>query len=193
MTTDTGLAGAVRHNGNDPVSEWVGSNLPYAKRSTFAESHSRAPTVLLSRPPVQCEIFNDIDNQVSDWWRRRRDGDASAGCERAWGGDTELLVRRLWNVQLERREPPGLIERLSSIPSALLYVDAREAIGDAASMEAAIGRFAGKVAVLGKVNPWPSLGWHSTDVPCESADLSLVLWTNYDPCHLEYGQTRLLL
>lgn len=180
-------------NSEQTLSAWIGATLPYIKRSTFVESHSSRPGVLLNRPPVQCEIFNDVDNLVSDWWRAQRDRTDLPGHDVHAEPGVDALKKRLWNVQLEKRRPASLLERLTTIPTVLLFVDARRPDVDLDDAEPLVRQFLGKIAVLGILNPWPSLPWEATVAPGWISSDGLVLWTNYDPNELEHGQSRLLL
>ena len=49
-------------------SDWIASLLPWDKNSTFIVPYGGQAGVLLRRNPVDCEIYNDLDNRLSNWW-----------------------------------------------------------------------------------------------------------------------------
>ena len=49
--------------------EWIASLLPWEKESTYVEPFGGMAGVLLRRAPVKCEIFNDLDGRIVNWWR----------------------------------------------------------------------------------------------------------------------------
>lgn len=49
--------------------EWIASQLPWERDTTYVETHGGMFGVGLARQPVKCEIFNDLDERVVNWWR----------------------------------------------------------------------------------------------------------------------------
>ena len=49
--------------------KWIASILPWSKESTYCEPFGGMASVLLNREPVKCEIYNDLDERVVNWWR----------------------------------------------------------------------------------------------------------------------------
>ena len=53
--------------------EWIASLLPWERDTTYIETHAGMLGVLLAREPVKCELVNDLDERVINWWRVVRD------------------------------------------------------------------------------------------------------------------------
>ena len=53
--------------------EWIVGLLPWSKDSVYVEPFGGMAGVLLRRNPVRCEVFNDLDNRVVNWWKVVRD------------------------------------------------------------------------------------------------------------------------
>ena len=47
---------------------WIASLLPWRKNSTYVETHGGMAGVMCRRAPVHCEIFNDLDGRIVNWW-----------------------------------------------------------------------------------------------------------------------------
>lgn len=50
---------------------WVARQLPVT--DTYVEPFAGMLGVLLKRPPVKCEIVNDLNGDIANWWRQMRD------------------------------------------------------------------------------------------------------------------------
>ena len=53
--------------------EWIASNLPWERQSTYVEPFAGMLGVLLARRPVKIELVNDLNERVVNWWRAVRD------------------------------------------------------------------------------------------------------------------------
>lgn len=49
--------------------KWIAGFLPWSKNSTYCEPFGGMMSVLLNREPVKCELFNDLSQDVVNWWR----------------------------------------------------------------------------------------------------------------------------
>lgn len=58
---------------NSPVGKWVISLIPWERNSTYIEPFAGMMGVLLGRRPVRCEIVNDLDGNIVNWWSQVRD------------------------------------------------------------------------------------------------------------------------
>ena len=52
---------------------WIADLLPWEYRSTYIEPYAGMASVLLHRRPVACEILNDLNGDVVNWWRVLRE------------------------------------------------------------------------------------------------------------------------
>ena len=52
---------------------WIAGLLPWEYRSTYIEPYAGMASVLLHRRPVACEIINDLDELLINWWRVLRE------------------------------------------------------------------------------------------------------------------------
>lgn len=52
--------------------EWIAGLLPWYKDSTYVETHGGMGGVLCVREPVGCEIFNDLDSRVYNYYVQMR-------------------------------------------------------------------------------------------------------------------------
>lgn len=48
---------------------WIAGLLPWTKRSTYVEPFGGMMAVLLYRAPVDCEVYNDANGDIVNWWR----------------------------------------------------------------------------------------------------------------------------
>ena len=72
----THLKGLPYYGGKSPsksVTKWIVGLLGYDKRKSYIEPFAGMLGVLLSRPPVDIEIVNDLDSNLVNWWRCVRD------------------------------------------------------------------------------------------------------------------------
>ena len=53
--------------------QWIASLLPWEWKQSYVEVFGGMFGVGLSRPPVQLETLNDLDERVMNWWRVLRD------------------------------------------------------------------------------------------------------------------------
>lgn len=58
---------------NQPVGKWIISLLPWERESVYCEPFAGMLGVLLGRQPVASEIINDLDSNLTNWWRCVRD------------------------------------------------------------------------------------------------------------------------
>ena len=58
---------------NQPLGKWIISMLPWDYNTTYCEPFSGMLGLLLGRQPVACEIVNDLDSNLVNWWRCVRD------------------------------------------------------------------------------------------------------------------------
>ena len=49
--------------------KWIAGFLPWSRNSTYCEPFGGMMSVLLNRDPVKCELFNDLSQDVVNWWR----------------------------------------------------------------------------------------------------------------------------
>ena len=61
------------YGGKQRKSAWLHSLIPWCKDSTYIEPFGGMASLLCYRAPVDCEIFNDLDFCVWNWWRVIRD------------------------------------------------------------------------------------------------------------------------
>ena len=70
-------AGALPYyGGKNPsrgLTAWIASRLPWERGSLYLEPFCGMAGVLLSRKPVKCEIVNDLNDRLANWWRTVRD------------------------------------------------------------------------------------------------------------------------
>ena len=52
---------------------WIRSLLPHEPRGLYVETHAGMLGILMQRQPVRCEIVNDLNGRISNWWRVVRD------------------------------------------------------------------------------------------------------------------------
>ena len=62
---------------NNGSGRWVASLLPYQKESLYVEPFCGMAGILLARPKANCEIINDLNSRLANWWLCVRD-DAEA-------------------------------------------------------------------------------------------------------------------
>ena len=86
---------------NRPIGDFVATALP--ARSTYSEPFAGMLGVLLRRQPARCEIVNDLDDLVVNWWR----------CVRYQG---EELHRQVWAMPMSEREFTDSLARLDRSP-----------------------------------------------------------------------------
>ena len=113
--------------------EWICSLLPWRKESVYVEPFGGMASVMARRAPVKCEIFNDLDSRVVNWfrmWRERTEEMTKLVCltphsreeyERAWH-DREHPdpLRRAWAFHVVTQQ--GLISSPDS-PAASWLCD----------------------------------------------------------------------
>ena len=56
----------------DSKQKWIAGLLPWSERDVYVEPFGGQMSVLLYRAPVKCEIYNDLDGHVVNWWRALR-------------------------------------------------------------------------------------------------------------------------
>ena len=62
---------AIRYYGGksaDKSGTWIASKIPVIKRTTYIETHAGMLGVLLLRPRVNCEIANDLNSRLMNFW-----------------------------------------------------------------------------------------------------------------------------
>ena len=73
----SGGAVALRYyGGKSPLRgtcKWIVSHLPWRYDSIYVEPFCGMAGVLLSRQPVNCEIINDLNDRLINWWQCIRD------------------------------------------------------------------------------------------------------------------------
>lgn len=57
----------------DGTGAWIASLLPCEPTQTYVEPYAGMLGVLLQRDPVQCEIANDLNDRIVNWWEVCRD------------------------------------------------------------------------------------------------------------------------
>ena len=70
------LKGLPYYGGKSPerkLCHWISSLIPDTKYKTYTEPFAGMLGVLLSRPPAQTEVVNDIDGWLVAWWEAIRD------------------------------------------------------------------------------------------------------------------------
>lgn len=101
--------------------EWIASLLPWRKDSTYVEPFGGMAGVLLRRAPVKCEIFNDLDGRIVNWWR----------CVRNYRDELGELVEAMPHSEAEYQWAKGAVddEAESDLQRALaFYVLATQSI-----------------------------------------------------------------
>ena len=61
------------YGGKQSKAEWLYSLIPWRKDSLYCEPFGGMAGLLCYRAPVKCEIFNDLDGRIVNWWRVVRD------------------------------------------------------------------------------------------------------------------------
>ena len=70
------LHATMYHGGKSgirPVGKWIRSLLPPDRSVTYVEPYAGMLGVLLNRPRSSCEIANDLNGRIVNWWRMIRD------------------------------------------------------------------------------------------------------------------------
>ena len=57
------------YGGKQSKAEWLYNLIPWRKDSTYVEPFGGMAGLLCYRAPVKCEIFNDLDGRVVNWWK----------------------------------------------------------------------------------------------------------------------------
>ena len=61
-------------NATQSTGRWIHSLLPISNtRSIYVEPFCGMCGVLLQRPPLGCEVINDLNSRLINWWRVIRD------------------------------------------------------------------------------------------------------------------------
>lgn len=55
------------------VGDWIAQQIPWDKHTVYVEPFAGMLGILLRRAPVRCEIINDSDNRIVDYWLAVRD------------------------------------------------------------------------------------------------------------------------
>ena len=53
----------------DSKGKWIACMLPWGAGDVYVEPFGGQMSVLLYRAPVKCEVYNDLDGHVVNWWR----------------------------------------------------------------------------------------------------------------------------
>lgn len=83
---------------------WIASQLPWEFETTYVETHGGMFGVGLVREPVRCELFNDLDERVVNWWRVLRDEPERFG----WAVQCTPNSRAEFERALLRQDDPSL-------------------------------------------------------------------------------------
>ena len=63
----------------DSKQRWIACLLPWSERDVYVEPFGGQMSVLLYRAPVKCEVYNDLDGHVVNWWRVLRSEEERLG------------------------------------------------------------------------------------------------------------------
>lgn len=61
------------YGGKQSKAKWLYSLIPWRKDSLYCEPFGGMAGLLCYRAPVKCEIFNDLDGRIVNWWKCVRD------------------------------------------------------------------------------------------------------------------------
>ena len=61
------------YGGKQSKAAWLHSLIPWRKDSTYVEPFGGMAGLICYRAPVKCEIFNDLDGRIVNWWRMVRE------------------------------------------------------------------------------------------------------------------------
>ena len=61
------------YGGKARNADWIANLLPWHKSSLYVETHGGMASIMAIRAPVKCEIFNDLDSRVVNWWSMLRE------------------------------------------------------------------------------------------------------------------------
>ena len=246
------------YGGKQSKAAWLHSLIPWRKDSTYVEPFGGMAGLLCYRAPVKCEIFNDLDGRIVNWWRMVREypdelgrlvegmphseaeyqwakgavddeeetdlrralafyvmvtqGSVKSAHNSGWAaGYSETAVRRcsygrvkglcerMQNVQLFHRPATEIVERVSLLDYAVVYIDPPYHSADTKKysernlnideLTSLLKGQKGCVAISGYPGEWNHLDWqrHELETTLQSmlnADKreprTEVLWTNYD-------------
>ena len=92
---------------------------PTSHPEPYADIYGTHPELLLARPRVHCEIFNDITGDIVRAYRRYRANEPPGATERNWPANWH---ERLKNVQIDCAAPPKLLELVGRQPNATILI-----------------------------------------------------------------------
>ena len=69
MRHHTAVRGLNYFGGKGQRQPWIAERLPWAKDSTYVEPFGGMMSVLLYRAAVSCELYNDQNGDIVNWWR----------------------------------------------------------------------------------------------------------------------------
>lgn len=76
MTAITSIKSPIiRYGGKFALRKWIISHFP--KHSTYVEPFGGAAHVLLAKPMAKCEVYNDLDDTIVNFWRVIRDAESA--------------------------------------------------------------------------------------------------------------------
>ena len=84
--------------------QWIASQLPWERDTTYVEPCGGMFGVGLARQPVKCELFNDLDERVVNWWRVLRDEPERFG----WAVQCTPISRAEFERSIARMDEPSL-------------------------------------------------------------------------------------
>lgn len=56
----------------NPAGKWIAGMLPWEYNTTYVEPFAGMLGILLQRKPVRCEIVNDLNRDIINWWNQVR-------------------------------------------------------------------------------------------------------------------------
>lgn len=76
MTAITNIKSPItRYGGKYHLRKWVIAHFP--QHSTYVEPFGGAAHVLLAKPMAKCEVYNDLDDTIVNFWRVIRDAESA--------------------------------------------------------------------------------------------------------------------
>lgn len=152
---------------------------------------------------VVCGIRSSDQVQLGDWRRSFRDHPVERRQNLVWR--LRRTANRIRDVQIENRDAVEVLDRVSSVSSAVVYCDppyptAAQNLYQVTTVNLddlaeVLKAQSGSVAISGYGSEWNHLGWYRSTFRTLRQDVAIaqaaerveVLWTNYEPA----GQSAL--
>ena len=111
------------YGGKQSKAEWLHSLIPWRKDSTYVEPFGGQAGLLTYRAPVRCEIFNDLDHRIVNWW----------ACVRKYRKELGELIEGMPHSEYEHERACVVVDDESATPldrSLAFYVLATSTISN---------------------------------------------------------------